>query len=306
MNKKTALTIVLALFGVVFAAPSAWASKFNEFNMPYGVTPMSHQIWDLHMGSFYTMCGIAFVVFGALIWTIIRHRRSRHPEAAQFHENIKFEVIWWTAPFIILIGLAIPGTMVLMHVENFHHADLKIKVTAYQWLWQYQYLDTAAKPTYGFYSRLAYASEKRMGLRAKTSVWSDPTYLEDVNHPLIVPTHEKILMLITSGDVIHSWWMPDFGGKQDAIPGFINQMWINVDKPGIYRGVCNQVCGAGHAYMPIVVVAVPKAQFEHWYKAEQSGKAKGPPTMKTFAKNGQWTAGDAGRIVASTETGNEH
>jgi cytochrome c oxidase subunit 2 len=293
MYKKPAFLI--AIVGAALATPAARAA---EFNMPYGVTPIGHQIWDLHMASFYVMCGVAFSVFGALIWTIVRHRRSRGHEAAQFHENTKFEVLWWTAPFLIILGLAIPGTIVLVHAQDYHHADMKIRVTGYQWLWHYEYLDVAAKPVYGFYSRLAYASEKRMGLRASTSVWSDPSYLEDVNHPLIVPTHEKILLLITSGDVIHSWWMPDFGGKQDAIPGFINQMRINVQKPGVYRGVCNQVCGAGHAYMPIVVVAVPKAQFNKWYKAEQAGTAGGAPTMKTFAADGQWTGRPSGHIVA--------
>ncbi len=293
---------VAALVGGGLAAPGAWAvPPMPKFNMPYGVTPMSHEIWHLHMASFYVMCFVAFVVFGALTWTIIRHRRKRHPKAATFTENPKLEVLWWTMPFLIILGLAIPGTIVLVHVQDFHHSDLKIQVTGYQWLWHYEYLDTAAKPTYGFYSRLSYASERRMGLRSKVGVWSDPTYLEDVNHPLIVPTHEKILLLITSGDVIHSWWMPDLGGKQDAIPGFINQMRINVQKPGVYRGVCNQVCGAGHAYMPIVVVAVPKAQFEAWLKAEQAGKA-GPPTMKTFV-DGKWMRHDAGHLVAKMETG---
>lgn len=261
------------------AAPGAWAI---ELNLPRGVTPVSHQVFDLHMFAFWMMVGIAVVVFGALTWSIIFHRRSRGHEAAQFHENLKFEVAWTIAPFLILLALAIPATIVLVNVQDYHHAQLRIRVTGYQWLWKYEYLSPAAKPLYGFYSRIAVASEKRMTLDAKASPWTDKNYLEDVDHPLVVPTGEKILLLITSGDVIHSWWVPEFGEKQDAIPGFVTQMWIKVDKPGVYRGVCNQVCGAGHAYMPIVVVAKPKQEFEQWLDAREKGaKTASAPAAAT-------------------------
>ncbi len=250
------------------AAPGAWAM---DINLPRGVTPISHQVFDLHMFAFWMMVGIAVVVFGALTWSIIFHRRSRGREAAQFHENTKLEVAWSVTPFLILLALAIPATIVLVHEQDYHHAQLSIRVTGYQWLWRYQYLSPEDKPVYGIYSRIALASEKRMTLGAKLSPWSDKHYLQDVDHPLVVPTHEKILLLITSGDVIHSWWVPDFGGKQDAIPGFVNEMWINVEKPGTYRGVCSQICGAGHAYMPIVVVAKPKREFDKWLKSHEKG-----------------------------------
>ena len=297
LKHKTAFLTIAVLGGLLVCAPA----HAMDLNMPRGVTPMSHQIFDLHMAAFWVMLGIAVIVFGALTWSIVFHRRSRGHEASQFHENLKFEVAWTIAPFLILIGLAIPATIVLVHAQDYHHADMKVRITAYQWLWHYEYLSPDAKPVYGFYSRLALASLERMSLGSKESPWSDPTYLEDVDHPLVVPTHEKILLLITSGDVIHSWWVPDFGGKQDAIPGFANQMWINVEKPGIYRGVCNQVCGAGHAYMPIVVIARPKAEFERWLKAEQAGKAGGPPTMATFSSRSRWSAGDAASVIATKE-----
>jgi cytochrome c oxidase subunit II len=250
------------------AAPGAWAT---DWNMPRGVTTISHQTFDLHMFAFWMMVGIAVVVFGAMTWSIIFHRRSRRPEAARFHENLKFEVAWTIAPFLILVALAIPSTLVLLNLQNYHHAQLRIRVTGYQWLWKYEYLSPAAKPMYGFYSRIALASEERMNLDSKKSPWTDKHYLQDVDHPLVVPTHEKVLLLITSGDVLHSWWVPDFGEKQAAIPGFVTQMWIDVDKPGTYRGVCNQVCGAGHAYMPIVVVAKPKKEFEQWLHSHERG-----------------------------------
>lgn len=268
---------ILVIFTALLVAPGAWAIPLN---MPRGVTPVSHQIFDLHMFAFWMMVGIAVVVYGALMWTVIFHRRSRRAKASQFHENIKFEVAWTVAPFLILLALAIPASIVLVNSQNFHNSDLKVKVTAYQWLWQYQYLDNSAKPVYGFYSRLSLASLKRMSLNPTKSPWSDPNYLEDVNHPLIVPVHEKVLLLITSEDVIHSFWVTKFGGQVDAIPGRITQWWINVDKPGIYRGYCNQICGGGHAYMPIVVVAVPQKAFQTWLDAKKSGKAAGPPSME--------------------------
>ncbi|MGA7964322.1 MAG: cytochrome c oxidase subunit II [Gammaproteobacteria bacterium] len=276
MRKWTLASGVATTAGLAMA-PGAWAM---DLNMPRGVTPISHQVFALHMFAFWMMVGIAVVVFGALTWSIVFHRRARGHEAAQFHENTKLEVVWSIAPFLILVALAIPGTIVLVHEQNYHHAQLRIRVTGYQWLWKYEYLSPSAKPLYGFYSRIALASEKRMTLDSKLSPWSDKNYLEDVDHPLVVPTHEKILLLITSGDVIHSWWVPDLGGKQDAIPGFVTQMWINVEKPGTYRGVCNQVCGAGHAYMPIVVVAKPKREFEQWLQAhELGGKAASAKTV---------------------------
>lgn len=263
----------MAMMVGLAAAPGAWAI---ELNLPRGVTSISHQVFDLHMFAFWMMVGIAVVVFGALTWSIVFHRRSRGHQAARFHENLKLEVAWTIAPLLILVALAIPATIVLVREQNYHHAQLRIRITGYQWLWQYQYLSPSAKPLYGFYSRIALASEKRMTLGAELSPWSDKNYLQDVDHPLVVPTHEKILLLITSGDVIHSWWVPDLGGKEDAIPGFVNQMWINVEKPGVYRGVCNQICGAGHAYMPIVVVAKPKREFEQWLKSHEKGASMTP------------------------------
>ncbi len=273
--RKLSVRLWVGAVLALLMTPGAWAM---DLNMPQGVTPMSHDAYDLHMLAFWIMLGIAVIVFGAITWSMIFHRRSRGHEAAQFHENTKLEIAWTIAPFILLLAMAIPATIVLLKDQNYHGAQLKIRVTGYQWLWHYQYLTPGAKPIYGFYSRIAVASEERMRLGAKKSPWTDKHYLEDVNHPLVIPTHEKILLLITSGDVIHSWWVPDFGGKQDAIPGFVTQMWVNVDKPGTYRGVCSQICGAGHAYMPIVVVAKPRAQFEQWLKSHRH-----PPTAGTVA-----------------------
>ncbi|MDN5864092.1 MAG: cytochrome c oxidase subunit II [Gammaproteobacteria bacterium] len=275
MTRKLAVLPILC--AALFAAPAAWADL--QFNMPRGVTPISHQIYDLHMFAFWMMVGLGVVVYGGLMWTVIFHRRSRRKKASQFHENAKVEIVWTTLPFLILVALAIPASIVLVNTQNFHNSDLKVQVTGYQWLWQYEYLDKKAEPVYGFYSRLSLASLKRMSIDPPKSPWTDPHYLWDVNHPMIVPVHKKVLLLITSGDVIHSFWVTEFGGQVDAIPGRITQWWINVQKPGIYRGVCNQICGGGHAYMPVVVVAVPQDAFYRWLAASRAGRTSGPPTM---------------------------
>jgi cytochrome c oxidase subunit 2 len=290
----------MMFFALAFAAPRAWAIPLN---MPRGVTPISHQTYDLHMFAFWMMVGIAVVVYGGLLWTVIFHRRARRKKASQFHENIKLEVAWTIAPFLILVALAVPASIVLVNTQNFHHSDLDVKVTGYQWLWQYQYLDKKAEPVYGFYSRLALASLERMNLGAPKSPWTDKHYLQDVDHPLIVPVHKKVLLLITSDDVIHSFWVTEFGGQIDAIPGRITQWWINVDKPGIYRGECNQICGGGHAYMPIVVVAVPQNAFYTWLDAKKGNKNSRPPSMKQAKALMHGNISLALQSVASEEKG---
>lgn len=301
-HAKAGLLLRWLALGIPLAvSPGAWAL---DLNMPHGVTPISHDAYDLHMMAFWIMLGIAVIVFGAIFWSVIFHRRSRGHEAAKFHENLKFEIAWTILPCLILLGMAIPASIVLLKDQDFHGAQLKIKVTGYQWLWHYQYLNDAAKPVYGFYSRLAVASEERMGLDAPDSPWTDKHYLLQVDHPLVVPTHEKILLLITSGDVIHSWWVPDFGEKQDAIPGFVNQMWIDVEKPGVYRGQCAQLCGGGHAYMPIVVIAKPKAQFESWLKSQEAA-AQGTSAAAARTQVPESSQGGGMHVAVAADGGSE-
>ena len=232
------------------------------YNLPYGVTPISHAIYGLNMMAFWIMCGIAAIVFGAITWSIIFHRRSRHPKPADFHENTVLEVVWTIIPFIILIVMAIPAARVLIRAENVHHSEMTVEVTGYQWLWRYTY----PRWNINIYSRLADSSLRIAPLNSGLSPYSTPHYLHAVTHPLVLPVGEKIRLLITSKDVIHSWWVPDLGVQMDANPGLVNSIWVKILKPGIYRGQCNQICGWGHAYMPIVVVAKPKAQFLAWVK----------------------------------------
>jgi cytochrome c oxidase subunit 2 len=224
-------------------------------NMPRGVTSLSHDMYDLHMTSLLICAVIGLVVFGIMIYSIIHHRQSKGYQAAHFHENNRLEIIWTIIPFLILIGLAIPATRVLIRQEDNSHSDVTIKVVGYQWKWQYQYLDQGIS----FFSSLSTPYDQIQNQQPKGQ-W----YLLEVDHPLVVPIHKKIRFLVTSNDVIHSWWVPAIGVKRDAIPGYLHESWARIEKPGIYRGQCAELCGVNHGYMPIVVKAVSHEDFEKW------------------------------------------
>jgi cytochrome c oxidase subunit 2 len=263
---------LMALSALGLALASGVANAESAFNMPVGVTPISHWVYGLHMRTFWICVGIAVVVFGVMLVSIIFHRKSRGHKAANFHENIYVEVAWTIVPVIILVIMAVPAVNVLVKMTDYSKADMSIKVTGYQWMWNYDYVDNGVS----FYSKLAEDSNKARMLNSKVSPFSVKHYIRDVDHPMVVPTGKKIRLLITSGDVIHSWWVPDFGGKMDAIPGYINQMWIKVDKPGTYRGQCAELCGRGHAFMPIVVVAKKPKAYQAWVKKQGGHLKKGP------------------------------
>ena len=270
------LTILGALLSAaVLAAPARAAS---EYNLPYGVTPISHAVYRLHMLAFWMMCGIGLIVFGLIFYSVIFHRRSRHPVPAKFHENTVLEIVWTILPFFILVILAVPAARLLLRMENLRHSQLTVRITGYQWLWRYTY------PRYGInvYSRLSNSSLAAVQYGRHLSPYAVPHYLRSVSHPMVVPTGEKIRLLVTGGDVIHAWWVPALGLQIDANPGLINAMWIKILKPGVYRGACNQICGWGHGYMPIVVVAKPPQQFLEWvrhWRAMHRGPGQGdfPP-----------------------------
>ncbi|MDE2023552.1 MAG: cytochrome c oxidase subunit II [Gammaproteobacteria bacterium] len=258
-NPKQILCIALA---VTLAALSGSALAM-DLNMPVGVTPMSHDVYDLHMYAFWMCVGIGVVVFSLIIISMIWHRKAAGHKAAQFHENTLLEVIWTIIPFIILIALAIPAARVLVKMTNTSDPDLTIKIEGYQWKWQYDYLQQG----FSYFSMLAADSNAARQLDSKINPFSVPHYLRDVDHPMVVPTGKKIRLLITANDVIHSWYVPDFAFKMDAIPGFVNQGWIEVDQPGTYRGGCTELCGRGHAFMPVVVVAESPADYQKWLAA---------------------------------------
>ena len=236
-------------------------------NMTKGVTEISQQVYDLHMTIFIICCVIGAVVFGIMFWSILRHRKARGVQPAQFHESTKVEILWTAIPVIILIVMAIPATKTLIAMEDTTEADVTVLVTGSQWKWHYKYLNTDVE----FYSLLATPKEQIVNKFAKGE-----NYLLEVDRPLVIPTGKKVRFLMTSDDVIHSWWVPAFAVKKDANPGFINEAWTKVDQPGTYRGQCAELCGKDHGYMPIVVIAKAPADYQQWLdgEAERIAKAK--------------------------------
>ena len=249
----------ILLISVLFLAISAHAA--NELNMPYGVTPISHEIYNLHMAAIWVCVGIGMIVFGVLIYSLIKFRKSKGAKASHFHEHLGIEILWTTIPFLILVALAVPATIVLKHIHNTDESALTVKVTGFQWKWKYEYLDQGVS----YFSLLA-TTQDQINNKAPKGEW----FLLEVDKPLVVPVNTKVKLLITADDVIHSWWVPELGIKQDAIPGFINENWIYITKPGTYRGQCGELCGVNHGFMPIVVKAVSQQEFNQWIKVQQS------------------------------------
>jgi cytochrome c oxidase subunit II len=255
-------------FLLTFAAYPARA-EWSEINLPEGVSILSREIHGMHMIMVWICLAIAVVTFGAMILAMVRFRKSRGAVADQkMLHNARLEALWTIIPVIILIAMAIPSVDRLIQIEDTSESGLTIKVTGHQWYWQYEYLDKGVS----FYSRLARASDEARQRGSGIDPATVPNYLLDVDKPLVVPTGVKIRMLLTANDVIHAWWVPQFGMKRDAVPGFINEMWISIDedKPGTYRGQCAELCGADHGFMPIVVVAKPKEEFDAWLAAERT------------------------------------
>jgi cytochrome c oxidase subunit 2 len=270
-----------ALFGSLLPfAALAQDEPRSKYNMPPGVTAISREVYDLHMLIFIVCCVIGALVFGVMIYSIIKHRRAVHPTPANFHESTTIEIIWTIIPFFILVGMAIPAAGTLIKMEDVRNSELSVKVTGYQWKWQYEYLGENVS----FYSTLDAASNKVRQLGSGIDPSTVPNYLLDVDNPLVLPVGVKVRFLITAVDVIHAWWVPDFAIKKDAIPGYVNEIWTSIDVPGTYRGVCAELCGRDHGFMPIVVKAVSPTEFKEWLaRQKQAGgqqvAAAAPPAV---------------------------
>ena len=252
--------------------------------MPRGVTEISRKIYDLHMTIFWVCVVIGAIVFAVMIWSLIAFRKSQGavPDSTMVH-NTKVEIIWTVVPVIILIAMAVPAARTLVEIEDTTKAELTIKVTGFQWGWQYDYLDDGVS----FYSRLDARSNAARQLLSGIDPNTVDHYLLNVDQPLVVPVATKVRLLVTGADVIHSWWVPAFGVKKDAIPGFVNEAWFRVDadKPGLYRGQCAELCGRDHGFMPIVVDARPKADYARWLKEKAAAQkqAAAPATAPAGA-----------------------
>lgn len=264
MNRKISVLAVVAIaLGVACASP-AWSAL--QFNMPYGATTGSHEIYHLHMLILYVCIAIGVIVYGAMIYAIVKFRKSAGAKPAQFTHNTRLEVIWTTIPALILVGMAVPSAKTLVHLSDTRNSKISIKVTGSQWQWHYDYLDKGVS----FYSRLdrqsLAASQPGSGINPD----SIKNYLLKVNEPMVVPVNTKVRLLVTGADVIHSWWVPDLGIKKDAIPGYVNEAWFTATKEGTYRGQCAELCGVGHAYMPIVVRVTSMKDYQDWLQKMQS------------------------------------
>lgn len=289
---------VAAAFAGLLPAPYALAAW--ELNMPLGVTELSREIHGLHMLIFWICVLIAIAVFGMMIYSIVKFRHSKGAIAANFDHSTKAEVVWTIIPILILVGMAVPAAETLIKIEDTRDSDLTVKVTGYQWKWHYDYLDKKV----AFFSTLSDDSNHARQLDSGIDPYTIDNYLLNVDNPLVVPQGAKVRILVTAGDVIHAWWVPAFGLKKDAIPGFVNELWFKAEETGTYRGQCTELCGYDHAFMPVVVEVKPQAEFDAWLAEKQAGTAAPTATAQVEQKietpaNG--AASDATAAVAKAE-----
>lgn len=262
LTERRALATLLLLPVLVLLPGSVNAAREITFQPP--VTPIAEQIIHLH-NYILAICAVIFVgVFGVMFYSIFKHRKSAGHEAAQFHENTLVEVVWTVIPFLILLFMAYPATKTILAMKDTAAADMTVKVTGYQWKWNYDYLQEG----FGFYSNLKTPEAQIEGREPKGE-----NYLLEVDNPLVVPVESKVRLLLTAGDVIHAWWVPAFGVKLDAIPGFVRDTWFRAEKIGTYRGQCAELCGKEHGYMPIVVQVVSKEDYAKWASAQKQKMA---------------------------------
>ena len=258
------LGLLSPVIALVMAGGVSAESAMRQLNMPQGVTEVSQAAYDIHMIMMWICTVIGIAVFGFMFYVMYAHRKSRGAVAANFHENHVVELIWTIVPALILIVMAIPATSALLKVYDTENADIDIKVTGYQWKWQYEYIGEGVK----YMSELRTSQDEIYGRAPKGE-----HYLREVTEPLVIPVGKKVRFLITGNDVIHSWWVPDFGVKRDAVPGLFTAAWAKTDKPGVYVGECTELCGLGHAFMPVVVEVKEEAEYNAWLAGKKEEAA---------------------------------
>ncbi len=246
------------------------------YNLPRGVTNISQEVYWLHMFAFWVCVGIGVVVFGVMLWSVYFHRKSRNYKPATFYHSTKLEIVWTVIPIIILIVLAVPGTRVLIDMHEIGDAELDVKITGYQWKWHYEYMGEQVD----YFSNLRTSRDAINNKEPKSE-----TYLLEVDEPLVLPVNTRVRFLVTAADVLHAWWVPELSVKKDAVPGFINEAWTEINEEGTYRGQCAELCGADHAFMPIVVRAVDKDTFAGWLAERKEASAQ----EEVLAAKTDWT-----------------
>ena len=258
---KSAYTALLMLS----LYPSKVFSDWDALNMREGVTQVSRDVFELHMLIFYICVAIGAVVFSVMFYSLFRYTKKRNPNPSTFHESTKLEIAWTVVPFLILIAMAVPASKTLTEIYDDEEGEINIQVVGYQWKWEYKYLEDDIN----FFSNLSTDQDEIYNLVPKGE-----NYLLEVDEPLIIPVDTRVRFLITANDVIHSWWVPDFAIKQDAIPGFINTAWTRAEETGIYRGNCTELCGKNHGFMPVVVKVVEKDEYNDWVLAKKEEAIK--------------------------------
>jgi cytochrome c oxidase subunit 2 len=271
-----------ALSGMMISG-AVWADY--QLNLREPQSALARDVYDLHTMINLVCLAIFIVVFGAMFYSIWKHRKSVGHQAEHFHENTTVEVIWTIIPFFILVGMAYPATKAVLAMKDTSNPDMTIKVTGYQWKWEYDYLKDGVK----FMSTLSTPREQIENQQGKGE-----HYLLEVDEPLVVPVGKKVRVLLTAGDVIHAWWVPELAVKQDAIPGFIRDTWFKSEKTGTFRGQCTELCGKDHAFMPIVVKVVSQEEYDAWIASKQQGAAAtAADNTRTFTQEELMAKGEA-------------
>ena len=269
---------VIAAFWLLLAAPGYTG---NEINMTRGVTSQSIINYQLHMIVLWICVVIGVLVFSAMFVSIVLHRKSKDHEAAQFTHSTKAEIVWTVIPVVILVAMAVPATTALINMEVAPETEMTVKITGYQWRWKYEYVEDEIE----IISSLAAASNAARQPASGADVNTVENYLLDVDNPLVLPVNTKIKFLITADDVLHSWWVPALGWKRDAVPGFINEAWTEIQEPGTYRGQCAELCGKDHGFMPIVLNALSKEDYQQWVRQQRTDVAMDSTNATSQSQN---------------------
>lgn len=257
----------LLMLATLITTSTAWADW--ELNMPVGVTQISAETYDLHMLVLWICVVAGVLVFGTIIYALFKFRKSKGAVAATFDHSTTAEMIWTTIPVLVLVAMAIPAAQVAVKIEDDRNTEMTIKITGYQWKWHYEYVGENV----GFYSNLAASSNAARRLESGIDPFEVDNYLLEVDKPLVVPVGVKIRYLITSNDVLHAWWVPELSVKKDAVPGYFNEGWFQIDETGIYRGQCAELCGKDHGFMPVVVEALSKEDYAAWLEERLEEKS---------------------------------
>jgi len=287
MKYAKRLLSLMPAAALLLAALPSWAVVDSpggpavlQLNLHKPVTEIAHQIYSLHTMMLIICLVIFIAVFGVMFYSIFKHRKSLGHKPATFHESTAVEIAWTVVPFLIVIGMALPATKTIIAMKDTSNADLTIKVTGMQWKWGYDYLKGEGEGI-SFLSNLATPREQI----TNAALTKDDNYLLEVDNPVVVPVNKKVRVVLTANDVIHSWGVPSFGVKQDAIPGFVRDSWFKADAIGTYRGSCVELCGKEHAFMPIVVHVVSDEDYTKWVdgkKKEMAAKADDPNKVWTI------------------------